>query len=326
MTKNLKIFPENIFEKERIEYNGYIYDIYGFRFRGTSDLHRYLKTNPEINKIYKPNRYDTDELASISGSTSFAGAPYDEAVANLIKYNDPGYQEFLRIGKQIEGKKRGTLADFKLVKSVAGGKVNPVAYTTGSPFIYNSTRKIKQPKYVNINVSLGYNCGHNKNQVYNRAVIITNIVNALERQGIKVNINAFQISSVNESSLNEIIKIIFEIKRSTKTISYQALYRSLCNVEFLRRCLFRVMETSDVRLERWKSGYGRPCERELVTELLKLKKEDLYFDQPINMGIRGKNIEEDFENTINYLKLEDKINIEKEKVRIKRGIENYKKK
>lgn len=325
MTKNIKLFPENIFKMERVECNDNMYNVYGFRFRGTSDLYSYLKHNPEINKeVFNPDDSE-DSIASIAGSTSFAGIPYEDAVEQLIEYNDPGYQEFLSIGKQIEGKKRGTLADYKLVKTVAGGKVDPVAYTTGSPFIYNSIQKKKTPKYVNINVSLGYNCGHNKKQVYNRAVIITNIVNALERQGIKVNINAFEISRTNENYLNEIVKIIFEIKRTTKSISYQALYRSLCNVEFLRRCMFRVMETSDVTLNKWKDGYGRPCEREIVTDLLKLKKNDLYFDQPNEMGIYGNDIENDFENVIDYLEIEDKINVEKEKVKIKRGMDKYKK-
>ena len=324
MNNNTKNFPNNVYPKEEIESVGVKYDVYEFRFKGTSDLYTYLKGNPEINyNIFGSNQFDLEDIASISGSSSFAGIPYDDAVEKLIAYNDPGYQEFLRIGKQIEGKRRGTAADYTLVKTVAGGRVDPVAYTTGSPFIYNSSRKVKIPKYVNINVSLGYNCGHNKQQVYNRAIIITNVVNALERQGIKVNINAFEISEYNGYDNNEIIKILFEIKRTTKTISYQALYRSLCNVEFLRRCLFRVMETADVK-ENWKNGYGRPCKREMITNLLKLKENDLYFDQPSEMGIQGKKIEKDFENAIEYLKLNDKINVEKEKVKIKTSMNNYK--
>ena len=325
MKSNAKKFPENVYPKEQIECMGNEYDVYGFRFRGTSDLYNYLISEPNINyEIFGANKYDSDDIASITGSRSFAGIPYEEAVEKLVEYNDPGYQEFLSIGKQIEGKKRGTAANYALVKSVAGGRIDPVAYTTGSPFIYNSSRKIKIPKYVNINVSLGYNCGHNKSQVYNRAIIITNIVNALEQQGIKVNINAFDISRYNYYDKNEIINIIFEIKRANKTVSYQSLYRALCNVEFVRRLMFRVMETSDVKLN-WKNGYGRPCERDISTKILNLKEKDLFFDQPQEMGIKGNSIENDFESVIEYLDLEDRINVEKEKVKIKRGMDNYRK-
>ncbi len=72
------------------------------------------------------------------------------------------------------------------------------------------------------------------------------------------------------------------------------------------------MEVSDVEND-WSWGYGRTAEESLAREVLKLKKDDIYFDQPSEMGIYGHNIGEDFENAIEHLGLEKIIDVPREK-------------
>ena len=313
-SSNLENFPNNVKPMETYEYNEKSYNVYGFKFEGIYDLYNYLSANPVINEW---SFGEADEVDSITNYSDFAGKPYDEALKELLDSKDEGYRHFLRIGKAIEASKKRQVSRFVPYNSVSGGVIRPEAIATGDPHIYRSTKVIQTEGYININALIGYD-GHNtKNQVFNRAIILTNVINALEANGYTVNVNAFETSLMNGEVFGEIIKILFRIKRGNSGIDYHSLYRSMCYVEFLRRLLFRVFETADVKFW-WKPSYGRTIDKSMNIDLLRLDKKDLFFDQPSSMGIRGESLEEDFESAINNLGLTDKIDVKREMEKIRR--------
>ncbi len=53
-------------------------------------------------------------------------------------------------------------------------------------------------------------------------------------------------------------------------------------------------------------------------DLLGLDKKDLYFDQPSSMGISGYDLVEDFDSAIDKLGLTDKIDVKREREKIRR--------
>ena len=112
---------------------------------------------------------------------------------------------------------------------------------------------------------------------------------------------------------DEVIKAIFEIKKQGKTVNYQSLYKTLVDVEFLRRICFRLMEVSNVESKYWSDGYGVPGDEYFVRELLELKEDDIYFDQPSKMGIEGFDIGDDFTYAIRKLGLDRVIDVERER-------------
>ena len=311
-THNQERFPNIIQEPVIKEVNDANYKVYKFIFNGLSDLYTYLKSNPEINR----HIFGSDiELSSLKGSEEFAGIPYDAAVAQLIQYEDPKYKEFLTISTKSSVKNLKLGAIFKPTNSVAGGIVRPQALATGDPHIYRTTKIYRTDKVVNINTIADYPWTTSKSQVYNKAVILTNIIHAYEEQGIKVNANVFSLSEHER----EILDIVLKIKKNGRSTNYQALYRSLCNVEFLRRIIFRVEETSDVRTD-WAEGYGSPCKEKFIRSYLNMDKNDLYLGTPGELGIRGKNIASDFERTVEKLELDDVIDVEKAKALIKKSV------
>ena len=313
ITNNHEKFPQNVLEPYVVIINNRHYTVYPFQFKGLYDLYNYLKSDPEINKyVFKGH------LASIGNSYSFAGKSYNEAVDDLIGDIDPGYEEFLRIEKKLNSGK-GLVHKYEQIKSVAGGHVNVPLYTAGSPLIYEASRIVSKPKFININITLSYYYGTSKSQVFNRAVIITNIIKALEREGYTVNVNAFELNDEG----NELFKMLFDIKNYGGKISYPALYKSLCNVEFLRRICFRILETSDVK-NSWKFGYGHTCDRDFARKVLKLNKGDLFFSEPREIGIYGDDIGKDFDAAIKYLKLGNIIDTEKEKRVLKERVRSLK--
>lgn len=295
-------FSDNIFEPEKIKVGRCNYQMYRANFNNLYALYEYLKSDPELNRdvFYK--------LSSVSGSYDFAGKPYEEAVEDLIGEVDPGYEEFLKLQSDLNTAKKGKIHKFRLVRTVAGGHLNIPAYCAGSPLCYETEERISKPKFIRIHVSLSYYWGTTKDQVLHRAIIITNILKALEKSGYSVDLNTFEMSREDD----ELAYIIVQIKKHGGRLNMSALYKTLCHVEFLRRILFRILETLAVQ-NSWGSGYGQTCDEEFIRKALKLGKNDIFFDQPRDMGIHGDDLADDFENAIKHLNLEDKIDVEKAK-------------
>lgn len=309
-TSNRERYPDIIQEPKKAIIRGEEYTVYKFSFLGLGDLYNYLKSDPEINRMAF-----REQLASITGDYSFAGIAYDKAVEQLVNYNDPEYREFLTISKNTKVKNLKLGAIFQPTNSVAGGIVRPQALAVGDPHIYKTTKIYKVDKSVNIYTISNYLGGTSKSQVFNKAVILTNIIHALEQEGIKVNVNVFSASACDD----EIIEVELNIKNNGRSTNYQALYRSLCNVEFLRRIIFRIRETSDVT-HQWGDGYGSTCSESMMREYYKLGDDNYYFGTPDEMGINGNDIGEDFESTVKKLKLENVIDTKSAKERIRKSI------
>lgn len=307
-TNNMEKFPNIVLEPKLVEIDGELYTLFRFKFGGLSDLYKYLKSDPDINEEV----FNKNHLSSVTGDYNFAGVKYNTAVENLINYQDPKYKEFINISKKSKVKNLRLWASYRAVNGVSGGVIRPQALATGDPHIYRTTEVYKVDKSVNIYATASYNHDTTKKQVYNKAVILTNIIHALEEEGIMVNVDVFEISQRN----NEIVEIDLKIKNNGKNTNYQALYRALCNVEFLRRILFRVVETSNVRND-WRGNYGSSSKEDFIRKLKHLKENDYYFGTPQELGIKGKDLALDFERAVEKLNMKDVIDVEKAKVKIK---------
>ena len=311
---NYEKFPNNVYPPRTISISNDEYTLYKFSFKGLQDFYDFLKSNPKINTSVWSSK-----LSSVSSDFEFAGIPYKKAIEKLVQEMDPGYQEYLKIQKQMKAT-TGYVHKYREIKSIAGGIVNPVDYISGSPTIYRTSRIVKQPKFITINTQLAYYWGTSKSQVFNRALIITNLIRALERQGYIVNLNSFMLAEND----GELIEAIFELKKVNQKINYQALYKSLVDVEFFRRLCFRLIEISDVKSD-WNHGYGHTCEKSMATYILKLGKDDIYFDQPSSMSIYGDDIGDDFESVVDELELKDVIDVKREKEALIKGVKVLKK-
>ena len=309
MKSNIERFPAIVKAPKEVRIYNSDYIVYKFIFNGLSELYNYLKSNPEINYSHFDNT-----LSSITGDYNFAGKPYDDAVEQLVNYKDPKYKEFLTFSTKTKAKNLKKGATFVPVDGVAGGIILPYKLATGDINMYRSTKIIKNDNTICIYAIANYLGNTSKKQVKYKAIILTNVIHALEKQGYRVNVNAFSASECN----GEIIDIDLNIKTNNSGVNYQALYRSFCDVEFLRRIIFRVRETSDVKND-W-SGYGCTIDEDFAKEYLHIKKNILYFGTPREMGIRGLDIANDFESAVCHLNLEDKIDVDRAKVLIKRSM------
>ena len=298
-------FPNNIFPPKDIEIDDEEYKLYLARFNNLYELYDYLRSDPRINtKVFK-------ELSSIKKDSNFSGKPYEEAVLDLVRFTDEDYEQFIKIQEYISAREDITCTYKKYLTPTHGKLITPL-YSAGKLNCYETTRRVKKSKFINVYISLAYSSLTKKEQVLHRAIIIANILKALENANYNINLNTFELSYLK----NEIVYIPVQLKAYGEKLDLQSLYKVLMNVEFKRRILFRIIETLDVT-NKWGCGYGYVCKKNFICKFLNLDNEDIYFEPPIDMGILGEDLTTDFENAIKHLGLEEVIDIEKSKIKRK---------
>lgn len=274
------------------------YSFYEVTFQNLSDLHSYLKTNPEINHIFSEKKYS--ETASLER----AGVAYDQALKYVISGYTENYDNYLSIKKQID-KSLPTLVDRREpVKSVAGSRPNMVNFIAGVPKNMYKLQRTQENKFVTIHFNLGYAARITEQQVRNRGVLALNLIKLLELNGYKVKLNTFFL--IHET--DEVMYIKVNLKKHGELISERKCYYPMCSKEFLRRIIFRVMETMPVKNIAWANGYGGNVDDDKIRTSLGIPDTDVLIGTPEYMGILGYSIEEDADNFINNIGLTEFLN------------------
>ena len=298
LNSNYVNFKNNLFEPREIRVDNKDYLYYLVVFNNLYELYDYLKSNPYINReIFR-------ELASRKGPTNFAGMPYEQALEDLINLEDNFCFDFINLVKDVANAKTVGTSRYRTVQSVCGGHLDIPLYSAGSPLCYEVEERVKKPKFINVYSALSYSSGTSKYQLFNRAVVLISIISALEKEGYNINLNAFEMSKCG----NEVLNHVIGIKKGNERTNLQALYKTSCKVEFLRRIIFALQETSGVE-NSWGGGYGKSCNEDFVRELLNIGPKDIYFGTPQELNIGGGDIVEDFHDCIEKLKLTDTFDI-----------------
>ena len=299
-TSNIKNYPYNIFEPRIIEGG---YKLYRASFDSIYELYKFLKSDPEVNKMVfskeLSSQKKTNGTSRNSGITY--GLSYDETLENLVKEDDRNIDLFLELSSAYDNAKRAESEEYKTVYKTSGGRLNNVLYTIGAPRCYEVKQKVIEPKFITVHVNLLITGLTTDKQIYNRAFILLNILSALEKYGYSIDLDTF----VETKADNEIIQIFINLKDYRGQLNISDLIKLTFNKDFFRRIIFRVIESLPLKSEKWAQYYGSPSNALINTE-----EEDLYFKDPISMNIKGEDLYEDFITVIDSLKLSDIIDIE----------------
>ena len=134
------------------------------------------------------------------------------------------------------------------------------------------------------------------------------MIQALEQKGYIVNFKAFELSHCG----NETINISIDLKKPGDLfLNIEKCYFPIKAKEFLRRILFRVLESSDVTIDSWSDGYGRSASISEMKEFFCATEHDLIIAAPREMGIEGNNIYTDTLTLIKRLKIEQEFDTER---------------
>ncbi len=277
------------------------YTLYSIDFLNITDLYNYLKSDPEVNNI-------VFNIQSSLSPDSF----YGESLNKSIEYLNSGYKiglnNFLKANKELVNAELNLSDNRKLARGLYGGIPLSPLVASGVPDCMLRYERDNSATVRNVYYNLGYPSNTRTNQIINRGLATLYIIQALEEKGEMINFNAFELALVYD----EIVDIKIYLKKPGEIfLDIEKCYFPIVAKEFLRRILFRVLESVPVQNFNWFYGYGRPA---TVSEIIKIKnatEKDLIISSPNDMGIKGENIYDDTISMINSLDLENEFDVEK---------------
>lgn len=275
--------------------------IYDIRFDGLYDLHEYLTSNPEVNRkvFYEQSSLDIDEEF------------YGESLKKSIKYLTGGYKKeldnFLKINDELRTNCFDLTDELIQRRGIFGGVPLAPLVAAGVPDCMLRYERNQDLRVVNVYFNLGYPCYTSTNAIINRGLAAIYLIQSLEQKGYIVNFYAYELSSCGD----EIVNIEIKLKTNSDLFfNVEKCYYPMRAKEFLRRLLFRVLESTPVK-NNWIDGYGRPAKISEVRKFYEIEGESLVIGSPSEMGIDGYNIYKDTENLIRKLKVSDEFDMER---------------
>ena len=281
--------------------------LYKYNFSNLNDLYNYLKSNPTVNtRIFR-------KQASLKNDTDFSGVPLTEATEYLKGGYNIDFDKFDIATRSIRKIGYEDVDSRKLVLSQHGGVYLSPLVAAGVPNCMVKYERDTNPKHITIYFQLGYSWMTTPTQVFNRGIATINLIQSLEDKGYIVDLKVFELSECD----NEYIDLSVNIKQVDELLNITKCYYPLVSKEFLRRLLFRVLESAPVNAS-WNCGYGSSLNSDEIRKFYKLKEKDLIIAPPIEIGIRGEDIFEDTVSLFENLNLDTEFDLTKLKQKIKK--------
>lgn len=278
--------------------------VHNIKFNSLYDLYEYLISNPEVNDRVFRNQY------SLNPNKDFYGEPLNKAIEYLKGGYRENYDNFLKMNTEFNNY---NIYEEEIIKtrSVYGGVPLAPLVAAGVPDSMLSYKRNIEPKVVNIYYNLSYPNSTSQSQIYNRGIITLYIIKTLESMGYIVNFYTFFLSSISD----EIVNIEVKLKSNNDLIlNIEHCYFAMIAKEFLRRCIFRVLESVPVTYGLWGRDYGHTLSAEDIKKFYNTNKFDLIIGRPKELNIFGKDIYIDTENMIKALSLEEIFELNKKKL------------
>ena len=278
--------------------------IYSIHFDNLNDVYSYIKSNPPINsKVF-------EDPVSLGVPNDFHGESLEKAIEYLFGgYNEEELENFLSLNASFsESINMETSGKSRIVRSLYAGMPLASLVAMGVPdcriqYVDDTDSTVR-----NIYFNLGYLGRTEEEQVINRGLAILYIVQAIEEKGDLVNFKAFSLSTVGD----EIVNIEIDIKKPGDLfLDVAKCYFPIVGKEFLRRILFRIMESLPVKELDWGQGYGEPPTAAFIRQFYGVSEKDIVIAEPSELGIAGFSIYDDTISMIEKLGIEDEFDIPK---------------
>lgn len=218
---------------------------------------------------------------SKTGSFSFTGTnDYNEA-ENLLLHG--WVEESEKLNEMLKLK---TLKE-KSVKNtydVAGFQCSVPRYLQGIPTnMINQKVVTKKQKVITITKNISYSACVKKETIEQESIKVLQLVNNLEKQGYRVILNVtFITKSKNE---NIILCNKVRIKNASERLNLSKISFPMVHPSYLRRILFKWMETFECTTKQFNESYGFPVKCITFNDIIKNNKNDNeYFAEALYLG------------------------------------------
>lgn len=292
-------------------YSNNEYDFFEQRFKNRQDLISYLK-DAKTSISFSSRELVSHKICDYHDEWTKTKS-FEEAL-KLFEYGwYEDFDKFLVQKRQID-KYFPYVAKKKIYHNYVCGSVpNVVNAINNLPL---SMRKIYDDNNSQNIITINYNCSYpwftTQNQIFNNGLLTLSLIDFFDSLGYRVDLRFYEISKTG----NQILYIDIILKSSGEKINLQKFYFAFCNPSFLRRLIFRVIETTQGLSSGWTGEYGRCMPTDEIKKILGIDENIIFINWPEQMGVKGENIEEDIEAFLNTIILGDYIKIDEERFNI----------
>lgn len=228
-------------------------------FQSITELVHFIETE-EVYPNFKNKAGGPD---SISGDKYFTETENFEEAKDLLLH---GWEHGTReIKGRVEAKETGVNMKQKTVYDVAGYQCSVPRYLQGIPTNMINKKSVAQKnKVITINKSCSYRAMESAETIRTESVKVLQLVNRLEKQGYRVNLNVV-FGSVKRNTV--VTKV--RIKTSSQKLNIKQTAFPLVHPSMLRRIIFAVWERSkECSYYGFEYGYGRVCDDYILRKTL----------------------------------------------------------
>ncbi len=226
--------------------------LFAYSYKSVTEFVNDLKNKP-VNPIFSGSE---ESLSEDNYYKDFAGTESFAVAQDLLKYGDTdNMQKMSAAGLNVGSVKSiGSASRVQRYNNVVGFCPNVARYLQGAPDnMINIRRKIfKTSKVINVFFNLSVPGKTPASEIINTNVAFVNALLALESKGYRVNLYAGKSSFVR----GQMFLCAVKIKDSATFFDKKKIAYPLVNPSFLRRHMFRALETSGVTSKNWAYGYG----------------------------------------------------------------------
>lgn len=236
--------------------------IYVTDFQNITELVHFIETK----EIYPNFKNKVGGPDSISGNRAFRAfaetGNFEEAKDLLLHGWEHGTRE---IKGRVEAKEIGVNMKQKTVYDVAGFQCSVPRYLQGIPANMINKKSIAQKnKVITINKNCCYTAMTPAETIKTESVKVLQLVNRLEKQGYRVNLNVIFGSMKRNTVVTKV-----RIKTASQKLNIKQTAFPLVHPSMLRRIIFAVWERSEeCSYKGFENGYGRICDNYVLSRAL----------------------------------------------------------
>lgn len=218
----------------------------------------------EVSKLFEHRKHN---LSSIKGSRDFTGTINFAEAMNLLNNGWDSGAKQLTQKLRIKSNSNQTEMVRKTVYDIVGFQASVPRYLQGVPQNMINKKLIPQKKKViNLYKDICYNARVSVEKIMEDSINFLRIAQAIEAQGVSVNLFVCFISEGG----TEASMIKLKIKGSNERLNVSKMAFALAHPSFLRRIVFKYIETDNRLTDRvFTHGYGSPMDYDRANQLMK---------------------------------------------------------
>lgn len=262
--------------------------------------HEYIDLNDFLNTLLnsKINYSVFKKIASETGSHYFCQTNSFNEAWNMCRFGwNKDFDKFRDKVRMIDFDYAYKQRMVRVYKPI-GGSPSVARFLLGIPNNMHSKVNVKDKKTIDIyfNISCSYDTSYN--QIINRGVLTLALIEYLEKTNFfGINLHFIELSKVDD----EILYLDIPLKKKNERLNIKKCYFPIVHPSFLRRLCFRACEITPVT-NNWNRGYGAPMTFSDAKFLLDDELDNaIYISTPREMGINGRNIDEDLDAFIRII-------------------------